>query len=131
MRVVALVPAALALAVAAGSAGAASIPAAWQTFIRAGEFTALLADDDQVWGATADAGLARWDRAAARFEIIRRQPGAIASNHLTAIARDRSARLWVATDGAGVSRRSADGRRWNDARLRAVERTPGVGLPAR
>jgi len=117
MRVLALVPAAFALAVAAGAAAAASVPAAWQTFIRPGEFTALLADDDQVWGATAEAGLARWDRRDARFEIIRRQPGAIASNRLTAIVRDRSGRLWVATDGAGVSRRSADGRRWDVVNL--------------
>ena len=113
MRALALVLVALPLAGAVGTAASSSLPGAWRTFVRAGEFTALLADDDQVWGATAEAGLVRWDRASATLEIIRRQPGAIASNRLTALAADRSGRLWVASDGAGVSRRSADGRRWD------------------
>jgi hypothetical protein len=62
-------------------------------------------------GATAAAG---WfaDRATQALSIIRREPGAIASNQLTALAMDRSGRLWVGTEGSGVSRRTADGRRW-------------------
>jgi hypothetical protein len=110
-----LATAALALAptAIARPALAASAPGAWQTFIRAGQFTGLLADDDAVWGTTAQAGLVRWDRATSQLQVIRREPGAIASNRLAALALDRSRRLWVATDGAGVSRRSADGRRWD------------------
>ena len=113
MRTRSLVLAALALTALADPAAAASAPGAWQTFIRAGEFTALLARDDEVWGATASAGLFRWDRAVSRFDLVRREPGSITSNRLTALAIDRSGRLWVGSDGAGVSRRSADGERWD------------------
>lgn len=112
MRMPASLVAALTLAGAVGTAGAASSPGAWTTFVRARQFTALLADSAQVWGATAEAGLVRWDRATQALSIIRREPGAIASNRLTSIALDRSGRLWVGTEGNGVSRRSADGRRW-------------------
>ncbi len=106
-----------AIALVVGSASASSLPGAWQTLVRARELTALTADATDVWGATAEAGLMRWDRATLMLEVIRRQPGAIASNRLTALADDRSGRLWVATDGAGVSRRSADGRRWDVVNL--------------
>ena len=104
--------AALGIASAAGSAAHAASPGAWTTFVRAGEFTALTADSSQVWGATAEAGLVHFDRATQSLSTLRREPGAIASNHLTALARDRSGRLWVGTLESGVSRRSADGRRW-------------------
>jgi hypothetical protein len=86
---------------------------AWQTFIRTREFTALLAEDDAVWGATAEAGLLRWDRALERFDVIRREPGSIADNKLSSLALDRSGRLWVGTRGSGASRRSVDGARWD------------------
>jgi hypothetical protein len=112
MRVQAILAAAL-LTAMAGSGRASSRPGAWTTFMRAREFTALLADTQQVWGATAEAGLVRFDRARQSLELIRREPGTIASNHLTALARDRAGRLWVGSEGSGVSRRSADGRRWD------------------
>src|SRR6185503_15484783 len=112
MRTTALVLAALVFAGAAGIARAATSPGAWTTFIRAGEFTGLFADTTQVWGATAEGGLVHWDRATQGLTILRREPGTIASNHLTAVVMDRSGRLWVGTEGSGVSRRSADGHRW-------------------
>src|SRR5262245_3792986 len=112
MRKSAFVLAALVFAGAAGTAAAASSPGAWTTFIRAREFTGLRADSAEVWGATAEAGLVRWDRVSGTLSTIRREPGTIASNRLTAVAMDRSRRLWVGTEGSGVSRRSADGSRW-------------------
>src|SRR6187399_1374567 len=93
--------AALGIASAAGSAAHAASPGAWTTFVRAGEFTALTADSSQVWGATAEAGLVHFDRATQSLSTLRREPGAIASNHLTALARDRSGRLWVGTLESG------------------------------
>ena len=107
------VAAAIALVTLATPTSAATPSGAWKTFMHPGQFTALVARDDAVWGATSESGLYRWDRLASRFDLIRREPGAIASNHLNALALDRSGRLWAATDGAGVSRRSADGRRWD------------------
>jgi ligand-binding sensor domain-containing protein len=112
MRNSVLLLAALVIAGVSESAFAASSPGAWTTFIRARQFTALLADSAEVWGATAAAGLVRWDRATQALSILRREPGTIASNQLTALAMDRSRRLWVGTEGSGLSRRSADGRRW-------------------
>jgi hypothetical protein len=113
MRFTPLARAALIATLGAGPVNAASAPGAWQTFVHASEFTALLARSDEVWGATTEAGLYRWDRVAGGFTLVRREPGAIASNRLRALAMDRSGRLWVGTDGDGVSRRSSDGRRWD------------------
>ncbi len=104
----------LAVGLAAGVGRAdAFAPGAWQTFIRPGEFTDLLALPDAVWGTTAEGGLLRYARATGAFEVVRREPGSIASNQLTRVAIDRSGRLWVATRAHGVSRRSADGARWD------------------
>jgi hypothetical protein len=93
MRFSTLARAALLAALGAEPAAAASAPAAWQTFVHTSEFTALLARSGAVWGATAEAGLYRWDRNAGRFESVRREPGSIVSNRLSALAMDRSGRL--------------------------------------
>src|SRR4029077_425437 len=71
------------------------------------------ADSASVWCATLESGLLRFDRASLEFEPIVREPGGVASNALTALATDRSGRLWVGTKGAGVSYLSADRTRWN------------------
>ena len=95
-----------ALPAAAGAAGA------WQTHARAKDFTDLLVADDAVWCATAEAGLLRFDRVTHRFQAVTREPGAIASNHLTCLAFDNVGRLWVGTFESGVSRLAADGSAW-------------------
>jgi len=113
MRFTSLARAALIATLGAGPVNAATSPGAWQTFVHASELTALLARSDEVWGATAEAGLYRWDRTLGGFTSVRREPGAIASNRLTSLALDRSGRLWVGTNGEGVSRRTSDGRSWD------------------
>lgn len=109
-------PGALSLAVLA-SLGAPRVAApangAWQTFIRPVGFSDLLALQDEVWCATEEGGLLRFDRGSSTFEVLRREPGSIASNRLTRLALDRSGRLWVGTRANGVSRRAADGSRWD------------------
>ena len=100
------------LSLVATTAAPARASGAWQTFIRTKDFSDLLVTDDAVWGATAEAGLLRFDRAAHAFTFIQREPGSIASNQLTALAYDRSGRLWVGTFASGVSRLSADRTTW-------------------
>lgn len=91
----------------------ASIAAgAWQTFQNPGAFTDLIATDDDLWCASREGGLLRFDRVSRRFETFHREPGNLGSNRLTALAFDRQGRLWVATGGAGVSRLSADRSDW-------------------
>jgi sugar lactone lactonase YvrE len=102
----------VALVLAAGIPGVARADGAWSTFIRAYRANDLLAEGDTVWCATLEAGLLRFSRAAHRFEPIVHEPGGLASNHLTALARDRSRRLWVGTQGAGASVLRADGSGW-------------------
>lgn len=85
---------------------------AWQTHIRTRDFTDLIVTDDEVWCATGEAGLLRFDRATHTFTSITREPGTIASNHLTCLAYDRVGRLWVGTFESGVSRLTADGTTW-------------------
>ncbi|HEY3216725.1 MAG TPA: two-component regulator propeller domain-containing protein [Candidatus Eisenbacteria bacterium] len=91
---------------------AAVFAGGWTTYLKTQDVTDLLAQSDQVWGATAEAGLMHLDRASGVVEAIRREPGLLASNRLSGLALDRSGRLWVGTRGAGVSRRSADLVRW-------------------
>ena len=92
--------------------GSSRASGAWQTMLHARDFTDLLVTDDEVWCATAEAGLLRYDRLSQRFLAITREPGAIASNHLTSLALDRAGRLWVGTAEAGVSRFTADRSSW-------------------
>src|SRR5438105_6965862 len=103
--------AAMLLPTAAGRAVAAD-SAAWRTFIRPIEFTDLLAEDGQVWGATAEGGLLRWVPGADTFEVIRRQPGALASNRLTRVARDGRGRLWTGSQASGAGFLDPGASRW-------------------
>ena len=98
----------LALACVAGAPVAVCAAGAWQTTIRAYAYPDLLAETDTVWCATGEAGLLRYARTTGAFDAFHREPGGLASNHLSALTRDRSGRLWVGTQDAGVSRRSAD-----------------------
>jgi hypothetical protein len=107
--------AALPIVIAGGLAalhGVAGAAGAWQTILRARDFTDLLVTEDVVWCATAEAGLLRYDRGTGTFDVITREPGSIASNHLRALRFDRIGRLWVGTAGSGVSRLAVDGVTW-------------------
>jgi hypothetical protein len=91
---------------------AAAADAAWRTFIRTVSFTDLVTTGTEVWGATSQGGLLHFDRATGAFDVVRREPGSIASNSLTRLAFDRSGKLWVGTRGNGVSRRNAGATTW-------------------
>ena len=108
-----VVPAFLLLALLPGARPAAAANGAWQTFLRSGEINDLLPLDGEIWCTTSQGGLLRFDRGSERFDIIRREPGSIASNRLTRIVADGSGRLWVGTNGQGASRRSANGGLWS------------------
>src|SRR5258705_6996575 len=103
-----LASAALALVALAGLPGSGRAAGAWQTFLRPYRYIDLAPRGDTVWCATSEAGLVRFDRRTGKFSSLTRVPGELASNRLTALAFDRSGRLWVGTDGQGVSRLSAD-----------------------
>jgi ligand-binding sensor domain-containing protein len=105
----------LLLALLATAAGAAPCAAggAWTTYQRAEQYTDLLVRGDTVWCASGEAALQRFVRSTGAFEVIARRPGALASHALTALAFDRSGRLWIGTEDAGVSRLSADGSQWD------------------
>src|SRR6266850_3400197 len=85
---------------------------AWSTLVRAYNYTDLLAEDGVVWCATLEAGLLRLSPASGRFDSFTREPDALASNRDTALALDRSGRLWVGTRGAGASLLAADRASW-------------------
>jgi hypothetical protein len=103
----------LAVFAAAGRPAPAAASGAWNTFIRALTYYDLLAEGDTVWCATGEAGLLRYERRDSSFVAINREPSGLASNHLSTLLRDRSGRLWVGTLGAGASRLSADGTKWD------------------
>src|SRR6266850_2195362 len=81
----------------------------WSTYLKPYRYSDVLVRGDTVWCATREAGLLRYSRAGQRFAAISRFPNGLASNELSALAYDRSDRLWVGTYGSGVSRMSADG----------------------
>ncbi|MGH7536947.1 MAG: two-component regulator propeller domain-containing protein, partial [Gemmatimonadales bacterium] len=101
-----------ALGLLAGLPAGSLAAGAWQTHIKAKDFTDLLVTDQVVYCATREAGLLRFDRNARTFTSITREPGAIASNQLTSLAYDRVGRLWVGTFASGVSRLGADETTW-------------------
>jgi len=96
----------LLLAAAATPAHAAG---AWSTFLRPLTYNDLVAAPDTVWCATQEAGLVVYERSGGTFSSFTREPGGLASNHLTSLAFDRDGRLWIGTSDAGVSRRDPDG----------------------
>lgn len=93
--------------------GPAAADPAWQTWAYPGYFSDLLSTSAELWGATREGGLVRFDRATGAIEMFHHEPGGLASNELTALALDGSGRLWVGTVGNGVSRRRADGSGWD------------------
>lgn len=86
--------------------------AAWRTFIRPVAFTDLHVTERGVFGSTQEGGLLRWVPNADSFEVVRRQPGSIVSNQLTAVTTDGAGRLWAGSRGSGVSRLDSGASRW-------------------
>jgi ligand-binding sensor domain-containing protein len=86
---------------------------AWQTYLRPTVFSATLADADTVWCASRDGGLLQFTPSRGSFASFTREPNALASNQLSALAIDRSRRLWVGTSGAGASVLSANRASWS------------------
>jgi len=85
----------------------------WTTYLTPHRYSDLLVKGDTVWCSTREAGLLLYRRSAQSFTAITRSPNGLAGNELTALAYDRSGRLWIGTNGAGLSRMSADGSSWS------------------
>ncbi len=107
MRALSIVLATIVFAAPAFAAGK------WTVYVKPTSFRDVLALRDTVWVSTADAGLLRYLRSRDAFEPVLRTPGGLTSNDLSVLSFDRSGRLWVGTNGKGVSRLSADGSSWS------------------
>ena len=92
---------------------AAHAAGAWSTYLRTNSCSSILALADTVWMASPDAGLLYHVRSTGEFGAFHRAPGGLASNALSALAFDRSGRLWVATSDKGVSRLNASRETWD------------------
>jgi hypothetical protein len=112
-RFVALRLAALCLGAALLLPAPAARAGAWSTWIKMVTTNDILATRDTVWMATGEAGIVRYLRSEDRFEALTREPGGLASNDVTALAFDRSRRLWAGTSGKGVSRLASGGTQWD------------------
>ena len=99
---------AVALLLVAGAAPAHA-SGAWSTFLRPFSYNDVIAAQETVWCATEEAGLLMFNRTTGSFSSYTREPGALASNHLTSLAFDRRGRLWAGTRDAGVARLSPNG----------------------
>jgi hypothetical protein len=109
-RLLASLAVALVLAPAARNAAAAG---AWQTLQHTYNVSALEVDADTLWCATLEAGLVHYDVTTHAFTTLSRAPTGLQSNHLTALALDRTGMLWVGTEGIGVSRLFPDRATWD------------------
>jgi ligand-binding sensor domain-containing protein len=106
-------PAALVAAVMlSGSALPAAAAGPWTSFLRARTVTDVVADTSEVWSATLEGGLLHYDRVTGVTSQVTREPDGLAGNQLNALAVDRSGRLWVGTQGNGLSFLSADRKQW-------------------
>lgn len=106
-------PVAAAALLLAALPSAARATGAWTTYMRVFECTDMVALTDTVWIASREAGLLRHVRSTGAFESLTREPGGLASLHVTALEFDRTGRLWAGTPGRGASRLSADGSTWD------------------
>lgn len=103
-----LLRSAAALLVLALLAGGARADGAWTTLLRPLSYTDLVREGDSLWCASLEGGLLRYSIAHGTFATVVRQPGGMASNALTALAIDRSGRLWIGTQGNGLNRLAKD-----------------------
>lgn len=85
----------------------------WSTWLRMRSCAEVVALRDTVWMASGEAGLVYYMRGTGTFGSYTREPGGLASNTLSALALDRSGRVWAATPQFGVSRLSADRATWD------------------
>ena len=104
---------ALSLAALASLPPPALADGAWSTYLRLHNCNDMIALADTVWIASREAGIVRYLRQEGRFESVTRQPGGLASNHVTSLAFDRSGQLWAGTPGKGASRLARGGSSWN------------------
>lgn len=118
----------LAALLLAGTAALAGAAGPWSTLVRPYRYTRLLAHGDTVWCATLESGLLTYVRSTDRFESATREPNGLASNRVTTLALDRSGRLWVGTQGAGVSRLEPDRSSWR--LLNAFDGIPSDSITA-
>ncbi len=86
---------------------------AWSTWLRMYACADVAASRDTVWMASTEAGLVYYVRHSGTFGSYTREPGGLASNTLSAIAIDRSDRVWVGTPQFGVSRLAANRSSWD------------------
>ena len=92
----------IAVAVLAGPGPRAARAGAWDVFTNANSLTAVAVLEPDVW-APSLAGLHRFDPADGTFQRYFREPGGLASNAVTAVARDAAGVTWIGTAGAGLS----------------------------
>ncbi|MFN8586414.1 MAG: hypothetical protein U0704_01335 [Candidatus Eisenbacteria bacterium] len=104
---------AISLCASFAAAAPAGATGAWTTYLRMFSCNDLVASRDTVWMASAEAGLVYQVRSTGAFGSFTREPGGLASNTLSALAFDRSGRLWAATPEVGVSRLSANRATWD------------------
>ncbi len=73
----------------------------------------VIDEDDRVWLAIQDAGVARYDAATDRFDSWRHDPdnpGSLPTDRIWALADDGAGGVWAGGYGGGLSRLRADGR---------------------
>jgi Two component regulator propeller len=75
----------------------------WRSLIRPYSYEQIAVEGDTLWCATREAGLVAYRPSDQTFSFLWRTPGGLASNALTALLIDRSGRMWLGTNGAGVS----------------------------
>jgi ligand-binding sensor domain-containing protein len=99
-----------ALALAPAPAPRADGAGAWTTMLRPLSYTDLLTDGDTLWAASLEGGLLRYSLGTGEFGFTVRGPGSVASNSTTALALDRTGRLYIGTQGSGMNVLSSDRR---------------------
>jgi ligand-binding sensor domain-containing protein len=96
-----VLPAVLAPAVAGAGA--------WQAFSNANHLFSVNATDPYVWIADSTQGVNRFDPASGKFTYYFHDPGSLASNAVSYVARDADSTLWFGTQDQGASLLLKDG----------------------
>jgi ligand-binding sensor domain-containing protein len=99
----------------AGLAPVGATAGPWQAFSNANQLTSVSALDPYVW-MPSNQGVNRYDPRTGAFTYYFHDPGALASNLVTAVARDPDSTIWFGTQDQGASLFAKDGS-WREVGL--------------
>ncbi len=78
-------------------------PKEWQSFRSTSQVTCAIQEGDNVWAGTLGSGVIRWSIRSRGYRFYVPKETLAKARHVTSLAMDRQANLWIGTKGFGVA----------------------------